>query len=79
VAKQISFARSLYLQEAVEAAATAYSEHAKIEILPQGDAVVAVIGEVTGADADLVTNAFCNHVLYETIARKREAESQGSE
>jgi hypothetical protein len=77
VADRITFDRSLYLPEAVEAAAAAYSEHAKIELTPSGDAVVAEISEVVGSDPAMVANAFCNHVLYETIARMRQAPSQG--
>ena len=70
---EISFDRSLYLPEAVEAAAAAYAEHAKIELTPTADAVEATVSSFAGNDEDLVANAFCNHVLYETIARKRQA------
>jgi hypothetical protein len=69
----ITFDRSLYLPEAVEAAAAAYAEHASIELTPGADAVVATIREVHEHDPQLVAHAFCNHVLYETIARQRQA------
>ena len=73
MAKRITFDRSLYLPEAVEAAAAAYAEHATIEVTPAADAVVAVLSAVAGSDPELVANAFCNHVLHETIARRRQA------
>lgn len=72
MAERISFDRTLYLPEAVEAAAVAYAEHAKIELTQSDDAVEAA---VSADDADLqdVIHAFCNHVLHETISRKRQA------
>jgi len=77
MAERITFDRSLYLPEAVAAAAAAYAEHAEIEVTPDGDATVAVIAPVVGDhDPQVVVNAFCNHVLHETIARRREAELQ---
>ena len=73
MAERIIFDRSLYLPEAVEAAAAAYAEHARIEVTPTGEAVVAAISDVVEHDPSLVANAFCNHVLHETIARRRQA------
>jgi hypothetical protein len=73
MAKRLSFDRSLYLPEAVEAAAAAYAGHAEIEVTPTADATVAVIAGVVGNDPDMVAHAFCNHVLHETIARMRQA------
>ena len=71
--KRITFQRSLYLPEAVDAAVAAYAEHATIEVTPSADALVAVISAVVGNDAEIVAHAFCNHVLHETIARLRQA------
>lgn len=73
MADRIAFDRSLYLPEAVDAAAAAYSEHAQIEITPTAEAVVAAIAPAEGYDVAEVVNAFCNHVLHETIALRREA------
>jgi hypothetical protein len=73
MAEQISFDRSLYLPEAVAAAAAAYAEHAHIEVTTTGDTVVAAISEVLEHDPQTVAHAFCNHVLHETIARRRQA------
>lgn len=73
MAERITFDGSLYVPEAVEAAAAAYAEHAHIEVTPAGDSVVAVISDVREHDPQLVRDAFCNHVLHETIARRRRA------
>jgi hypothetical protein len=71
-AKRIVFDRSLYLPEAIDAAAAAYAEHAKIEVTTTTDSVVAMISGVVGDDPELVANGFCNYVLQETIARMRQ-------
>lgn len=71
MAERISFDRTLYLSEAVEAAAAAYADYAKIALTASPDAVVADISDVVEHDARTVANAFCNHVLHETIARRR--------
>jgi hypothetical protein len=73
MAERISFDRSIYLPEAVEAAAAAYAEHARIEVAPEGEATVAVISDVVEHDVRDVVNAFCNHVLHETVTRLRQA------
>ena len=73
MADRILFDRSLYLPEAVEAAAAAYADYARIELTPTANAVVAVIDGVVDHDPQTVANAFCNHVLHETIARRRQA------
>lgn len=72
MAERIAFDRTLYLPEAVEAAAAAYAEHATIEVTPSADAVVAAI-TVDGDDPQTVVHAFCNHVLHETVTRRRQA------
>ncbi len=70
---QITFDRSLYTPEAVEAAAAAYAEYADITLERSGDAVVAVIGDVTRGDRRTIENSFCNLVLQETVVRMRRA------
>lgn len=72
MAERVAFDRSLYSPEAVQAAAEAYGEFAKINLDPSADAVVAVIDEVGDQDVRTVVHAFCNHVLHETIARRRQ-------
>jgi hypothetical protein len=71
--ERITFDTSLYLPEAVEAAVAAYAGHAQIELTPSPAGIVATISGVVGNDPRIVANAFCNHALYETIARRRQA------
>jgi hypothetical protein len=73
MAERVTFHQSLYLPEAVEAAAALYAEYARIELTTEADAVTAVVSEVAEHDPRTVINAFCNHVLHETIARRRRA------
>jgi hypothetical protein len=70
---RITFDRSLYAPDAVEAAAAAYAEYADIAIERSGDAIVAVVGDVTGGDRQTIENSFCNLALQETIVRMRRA------
>ena len=53
---RITFDRSLYTPEAVEAAAAAYAEYADIALERSGDAVIAVIDAVTGGDRQTIEN-----------------------
>jgi hypothetical protein len=73
MADRIAFDRSLYLPEAVEAAAEAYAEHARIAVTATADAAVAEIDAAAPEDQQTVMHAFCNHVLHETITRRRQA------
>jgi uncharacterized Ntn-hydrolase superfamily protein len=76
---RITFDRSLYSPEAVEAAAAAFSAYADITLERAGDAVVAVVGDVTGGDRQEVESAFCTLALQETIVRLRRAAAPGEE
>jgi hypothetical protein len=74
MSERLVFSRSLYLPEAVEAAAAAYAGHARIEVTRGANETVAVVSDVVEHDPRMLANAFCNHVLHETIAQKRQAE-----
>jgi len=63
---------SVAISEAVEAAAEAYAELAKIQVTSSTDAVMAVIDQVADEDVRTVVHAFCNHVLHETITQRRQ-------
>jgi hypothetical protein len=73
MAERLVFDRSLYLPEAVEAAATAYADFARIEVTASGEATEVAISEVVDHDEQLIARAFANHVLHETILRVRQA------
>ena len=66
---RITFDRSLYSPEAVEAAAAAYAGYAEIALEHTGDTIVAVVGAVSGGDRQTIENSFCNRALQETIVR----------
>ncbi len=68
---QITFDRSLYSPEAVEAAAAAYADYADIVLERSNDVVTAVVGDVRGADRATVEHSFCNLALQETVVRMR--------
>lgn len=73
MAEPIRFDRSLYLPEAVTAAAAAYAEYARIDVATAGDAIVVTLTDPVEFDERTLVHAFCNHVLYETITRHRQA------
>jgi hypothetical protein len=70
---QITFDRSLYAPDAVEAAAAAYAEYADITLERSSNAVVADVGEVRGAERETIERSFCNLALQETVVRMRRA------
>ena len=70
---RITFDRSLYSTDAVEAAAAAYAAHADIALERSGDATVAVISAVRGGDRETIEHSFCNLALQETVVRMRRA------
>lgn len=74
MAERIAFDRSLYLPDAVDAAAAAYADFATIRVTAGPEAIVADISDVVEHDPQTVADAFCNHVLHETISRRRSEE-----
>jgi hypothetical protein len=70
---RITFDRSLYTPEAVEAAAAAYAEYADIALERERDTVVADVGAVRGGDRETIEHSFCNLALQETVVRIRRA------
>ncbi|MDX2168260.1 MAG: HxsD-like protein [Deltaproteobacteria bacterium] len=73
MAERLVFDRSLYLPEAVEAAAAAYGDYARIEVTASGEATEVLIADVAELDPQMVARAFANHVLHETILRVRQS------
>ena len=76
---QITFDRSLYTPDAVEAAALAYAEYADIALERSNEAVIAAVGAVRGADRALIEHSFCNLALQETVVRMRRAAAPQAE
>jgi hypothetical protein len=62
----------LYLAEAVDAAVVAYGEVAEVSIENNENDITVQI-EADEGYGDTVYHAFCNHVLFESIVRTRQA------
>jgi hypothetical protein len=74
MAEEIVFDGSLYLPDAIAAAAEAYAQLVRVELTPTADAIVAKLSGFVAGDPGVIVNAFCNHALYETIVRRRQAD-----
>lgn len=74
MAERIVFDQSLYLPEAVAAAAEAYAGFATIRQAPVERGIEVTIAEPVEHELQAIADAFCNHVLHETIARRRQAD-----
>ncbi len=73
MAERIIFDGSLYAPEAVAAAAEAYADFAAIEVNAKDDSVEALVSDTGEYDPQTIARSFSNHVLHETIARRRQA------
>ena len=73
MAERITFDRSLYLPEAVEAAAAAYAEHAQIEVTTEPTRVVAVDRPAAVSTIRTWCTRSATTSCYETIVRRRQA------
>ena len=71
MAEQVLFSRSLYAAEAVRAAADAYAELATFEIEILEADIQLTIRDPDEDVASILVDELCNHVLHETIVRKR--------
>jgi hypothetical protein len=70
---RITFARSLYFPEGVQAAAAVYEGVAQITVDLGPEETVASIIEADPDVADEIVDAFSNQALFETIVRSRRA------
>jgi hypothetical protein len=73
VADRILFARSLYAEEAVEAAAEAYRELASFAIVPHAAEIELQVSDIDPEFGARLLDEVSNHVLYETVQRARSA------
>lgn len=69
--ERVALSRSLYSPDAVQAAAKAYEEVAKISLEDSAGDIVVTFSDLGPADAEIV-DAFCNHALHETVLRARQ-------
>jgi len=71
--ERVAFDATLYREDALQAAVEAYSEVAKIEVSQGEGSFDAELMDVGDYDPKMIVHAFANHVLHETIARRRQA------
>lgn len=68
----VDFHRSLYLPEAVKAAATAYEAFCTVTVDETDIATVVTLDGFDSRYGVAFVDAFCNHALFETVVRSRE-------
>ena len=68
---ELSFERSLYDHESITEATTAYGALATFAIDTTADHITVSVSEIDPRVADRLEDAFCNHVLFDTIRRAR--------
>lgn len=69
---KLTFHRSLYLPEAVRAAAEAYGAYAEsIEVTDTEVETIAVLKGFDPGYGDVLPDGFANHALFETVVRTR--------
>jgi hypothetical protein len=71
VTRSLEFSRSLYRVDAVEAAAAAYGECARVVVTVAGSEIVVAFEDVDPELGEDLFDAFANHALFETIVRER--------
>ena len=71
MAQHTAFDRQLYSAEAIENTVGAYDHLAKITVEVEGQDIVVRFEDEDPQHAEVLVDSFCNHVLYETIARER--------
>ena len=72
--RTVTFSRSLYRLDSIEAAAAAYAQLATINITPgDSEIVVDLVEPHPDIPADDLVDAFCNHALFETVRMHRDA------
>ena len=75
--KNLSFSLSIYKKEAIEEAMCAYGSHARFSVQEEPYALLIEIDPLYEEHATQIIDAFCNHVLFESIVlhRKEQGES----
>lgn len=69
--ERLTFSRSLYRPDAIEATAAAYAQLATIAIETEENAIVVTVSDPHPALASELVDAMCNHILFETVRRHR--------
>jgi len=73
MSEAILFSKHLYREEALEVAMEAYSGLASFRTDRKGDDILVFIQTFEASHEEQIRDAFCTHVLFETIVKYREA------
>ena len=68
---EITFHRSLYHLGAIEEAAAAYGRLGTFNVAAEDNVIRVSISDIDDRAKDRIEDAFCNHVLFDTIRRAR--------
>lgn len=71
---QIRFSRSLYRQDAIESAITAYGALATLSLEVGPSDFRVQVSDIDERVVDRLEDAFCNHCLFETARLERHVE-----
>ena len=71
MANSISFSLSIYREDAVQAAVLAYTSLADFTVVSNSSDVIVEVANINPSFESVLLDAFCNHVLFETIVRHR--------
>jgi hypothetical protein len=71
MAEPITFDHSIYSPESITAAAEAYAELLKVSLSAEDGCTTAQFESLDTEGGPFLVDAFCNHVLFETIQRFR--------
>jgi hypothetical protein len=74
MAKPITFDHSIYSPDAVQSAAEVYAELLNIGLESTDGATQAVFSDLDPDNGQMLIDAFCNHVLFDSIQRHRATE-----
>ena len=77
MAEEIFFHEYLYDSDAVDAATEAYGGIVEIETAREDEGIKVTLTNIPEEHAGVLKDAFCNHVLYETIVRVRAEAGEG--
>jgi len=74
MADPVTFDHSLYSPSSVESAASAYSDYLNISLSVDEGKTTASFTDLDEEHGLMLVDAFCNHVLFETIQTRRAEE-----
>ena len=75
MAESVTFDHSIYSPDSISAAVEAYAELLTVTLADADGATTANFNDLDPEDGEMLVDAFCNHVLYESIQRNRNNEA----